>query len=171
MPWQIGCDQPVPPGKRIAQSVKDPKVHAPAVPQHERLALAADFAIQLHAADRRSSAANVSSKASMSEVACAADNVIRRRELPAGTVGGLMAPTQNPAAASASAHASARAASPTINGWMGLCEPVSGMPSEAAPAQKRAMCCESFTRRQPSSRTSFSAALPAAATAGGSAVV
>ena len=51
---------------------------------------------------------------------CAAENVTRRRDVPAGTVGGRIAGTQRPRASSASLAASAAASLPSSIGWIGV---------------------------------------------------
>ncbi len=121
--------------------------------------------------------ARADNKASTCASSWAADSVMRRRAVPAGTVGGRIAVTRKPRASSARLADNARCASPTITGTMvvsgGECRDNSpaDAPSETSPRRNRRDRASAFSRRHDSRWLTRNAARVAAATAGGNAVV
>src|SRR4051812_42764078 len=114
----------------------------------------------LRTCERTSSASR-----SISSSGCCAVKVRRRRAVPAGTVGGLMATTRKPSSASILDASSAVPASPSTTGTIGLAG--SGSPARRA----KALAFARGSAAYPGSRSiTSSAASAAAAIAGGSAV-
>ena len=99
--------------------VPDTAMHPPAVQHHQRRASARSLDVKFLCQCRFTKAReaeSASSRLSTSDGSWMADSVTRRREEPAGTVGGRMAVTQNPRWNNSLLSRSAAAASPTRMG-------------------------------------------------------
>jgi len=91
-------------------------VHSPSVDQGEIWTAAHNFDVHAHASPSNSFSA--AANRSTSSTVCDADNEMRRRASPLGTVGGRIAGTQMPRSRSASLVASAESKGPGSINWL-----------------------------------------------------
>src|SRR5690349_11401568 len=102
---------------------------------------------------------------------CVAITVIRRRDVPGGTVGGRIPCANTPCSKSFCENCMQLSASPTISGNIGLCKSLSPKPSRFNPSDKNRQFSHNRSRRSGSRATRSMAAMAMAIIAGGNAVV